>query len=51
MADSADTHANDVIHEIEQHEQTWAGFKAMMFYGTIGCALIGAFVVFLISSK
>ena len=34
---------------VEQHEQTWAGFKAMMFYGTIGCALVGAFVVFLIA--
>lgn len=44
MADNA-----DVTHEIEQHEQTWSGFKNMMFYGTIGCALVGALVVFLIA--
>jgi hypothetical protein len=48
MADTADNH-DAVIHEIEQHEQTWGGFKAMMFYGTIGCALVGALVVFLIA--
>ena len=48
MADTADNH--DVVpHETEQHEQTWEGFKAMMFWGTIGCALVGAFVVFLIA--
>ena len=46
----ADNNA-EVTHEIEQHEQTWGGFKNMMFYGTIFCALVGAFVVFLISSK
>lgn len=48
MADTADNH--DVVpHETEQHEQTWAGFKTMMFWSTIGCALVGALVIFLIS--
>lgn len=42
---------SDVAHTIEQHEQTWGGFKNMMFYGTIVCALVGALVIFLISSK
>jgi heme/copper-type cytochrome/quinol oxidase subunit 2 len=46
----ADTQT-DVVHTVEQHEQTWDGFKSMMFYGTIACGLVGAFVVFLISSK
>lgn len=47
MADTADNHAD--AHPVEQHEQSWEGFKAMMFWGTIGSALIGAFVVFLIA--
>ena len=46
MADNTD---NQVTHEIAQHEQTWAGFKVMMYWGTIGCALVGALVVFLIA--
>ncbi|MES2442731.1 MAG: aa3-type cytochrome c oxidase subunit IV [Pseudomonadota bacterium] len=48
MADTADNHAG-ATHEIEQHEQTWDGFKTMMVWGTVGCALVGALVVFLIA--
>ncbi|WP_083942930.1 aa3-type cytochrome c oxidase subunit IV [Sphingomonas soli] len=32
------------------HEKTWDGFTAMMKWGTVGCALITALVVFLIAS-
>jgi hypothetical protein len=34
-----------------QAENTWTGFKAMMTWGTVGAALIGALVVFLIAPK
>ena len=36
--------------DIQAHEQTWHGFTAMMKWGTLAVALIGAFVVFLIAS-
>jgi hypothetical protein len=48
MADTADKHAE--AHPIAQHDHTWAFFKNMMYWGTIGCALVGAIVVFLIAS-
>ncbi|MDF2383166.1 aa3-type cytochrome c oxidase subunit IV [Nostoc ellipsosporum NOK] len=41
----------DSAEQLKAHEQTWNGFKAMMFWGTIGVALIAALVVFLISAK
>lgn len=34
-----------------QAENTWTGFKAMMTWGTVGAALVGALVVFLIAPK
>jgi len=37
--------------EIQQHEQTWSGFKAMMTWGTLVVFLIGAGVVLLIAQK
>jgi hypothetical protein len=37
--------------EIQAHQQTWSGFKAMMTWGTLAAFLIGAFVVFLIAPK
>ncbi|MET0309182.1 MAG: aa3-type cytochrome c oxidase subunit IV [Sphingomonas sp.] len=46
MADTGDKGA-----EIKAHEQTWQGFTAMMTWGTVGVAIIAAFVVFLIASK
>ena len=45
MAETGDTGA-----DFSAHEQTWTGFKTMMLWGTIGCALVGALVVFLIAS-
>jgi len=32
------------------HEKTWGGFTAMMKWGTVACAAVGALVVFLIAS-
>ncbi|MBC9034331.1 aa3-type cytochrome c oxidase subunit IV [Sphingomonas sp. JC676] len=37
--------------ELQAHQQTWHGFTAMMKWGTLGVAIIAAFVVFLIASK
>lgn len=34
---------------IAAHENTYHGFMAMMKWGTVVCALIAAFVVFLIA--
>ena len=45
MADTGD-HGMDY----PAHEQTWGGFTAMMKWGTVGCALVAALVVFLIAS-
>lgn len=46
MGDTGDNAA-----QLQAHEQTWHGFKAMMTWGTVGAALIAALVVFLISAK
>jgi hypothetical protein len=35
--------------ETRTHEHTYLGFVALMKWGTIGAALVAAFVVFLIS--
>ena len=51
MADTGETHGNTPGGEVQQHEQTWTGFKAMMTWGTLAAFLIGAFVVFLIAPK
>jgi len=40
MADNGDTRA---------HENTYKGFLALMKWGTLGSAIVAAFVVFLIS--
>ena len=45
MAETGDRNA-----EFQAHEQTWHGFTAMMKWGTLGVAIIAAFVVFLIAS-
>ena len=45
MADTGDNSTN-----LQAHEQTWTGFTAMMKWGTVACALIAAFVVFLLAS-
>lgn len=37
--------------QIQAHQQTWAGFKTMMVWGTVASFLIGALVVFLIAPK
>ena len=34
---------------IRAHEQTYTGFLSLLKWGTIGVAIIAAFVVFLIS--
>jgi len=47
MAENGD---NQFTHEVAPHEATWAAFKVVMYWGTIGCALVGALVVFLIAS-
>lgn len=44
------TEIGDTGSEIQQHEQTWNGFTAMMKWGTVGVALVAALVVFLIAS-
>lgn len=36
--------------EFRSHVQTWRGFTAMMKWGTVGAAIVAAFVVFLIAS-
>lgn len=36
--------------QLQAHEQSWHGFTAMMKWGTLGVAIIAAFVVFLIAS-
>lgn len=36
--------------ELGAHAQTFAGFKTMMVWGTIGCVLVAALVVFLIAN-
>jgi hypothetical protein len=46
MADTGDTHAA----ELQAHQQTWTGFKAMMTWGTVAAFVIGAGVVLLIAS-
>lgn len=46
----ADNHDNHAAH-LEAHQQTWAGFKSMMVWGTVLSALVGALVVFLIAPK
>ena len=45
MADTGD-HGMDY----PAHEKTWSGFTAMMKWGTVACAAVGALVVFLIAS-
>ena len=45
MADTGD-HGMDY----PAHQKTWSGFTTMMKWGTLGCALVGALVVFLIAS-
>jgi hypothetical protein len=35
--------------EIQAHQQTWGGFKAMMFWGALGVFVIGFAVVLLIA--
>ncbi|WP_077228678.1 aa3-type cytochrome c oxidase subunit IV [Sphingomonas hengshuiensis] len=45
MADTGNNNA-----DLQAHEATWAGFTSMMKWGTVGVALIAAFVVFLIAS-
>lgn len=45
MAETVDTNA-----EVQTHERTWNGFKAMMTWGTVGVFLVAMFVVFLIAS-
>ncbi|MEI9927576.1 MAG: aa3-type cytochrome c oxidase subunit IV [Sphingomonas sp.] len=47
MADTAETPAA----ELQAHERTWSGFKAMMTWGTLIVFLIGAGVVLLIAPK
>jgi hypothetical protein len=47
MADTGETQGA----ELQAHQQTWGGFKAMMTWGTVAAFLIGAFVVFLIAPK
>ena len=47
MAETGETHGA----EVQTHERTWSGFKAMMTWGTIISFAIGAFVVFLIAPK
>ncbi|MES2986796.1 MAG: aa3-type cytochrome c oxidase subunit IV [Pseudomonadota bacterium] len=44
----ADTGDNGM--DYPAHQNTWGGFTAMMKWGTVACALIGALVVFLIAS-
>ena len=46
MMDTVDQQA-----QMAAHQQTWRGFKVMMFYGALGAFLIGFFVVFLIAPK
>jgi len=45
MAETGDSNI-----EFQAHEKTWEGFVAMMKWGTLGVAIIAAFVVFLIAS-
>jgi hypothetical protein len=45
MAEIGDSNA-----EFQAHEKTWSGFVAMMKWGTLGVAIVAAFVVFLIAS-
>lgn len=47
MADTGENHGA----ELQQHQATWSGFKAMMTWGTLVSFLLGAFVVFLIAPK
>lgn len=47
MADTGETQGA----ELQAHQQTWSGFKAMMTWGTLAAALLGALVVFLIAPK
>ena len=37
--------------ELQAHQQTWGGFKAMMFWGTVIVFAIGFAVVLLIAQK
>jgi hypothetical protein len=46
MAETGDNGA-----EVQSHLNTWQGFTRMMSWGTLGVALIAAFVVFLLASK
>ena len=36
--------------DLQAHERTWVGFKAMMTWGTVVSFLVAAFVVFLLAS-
>lgn len=45
MADTGNSNAG-----LGEHEATWAGFTALMKWGSIGVALVTAFVVFLIAN-
>jgi Bacterial aa3 type cytochrome c oxidase subunit IV len=36
--------------DMKAHEQTYTGVMAMLKWGTIACAAIGALVIFLIAS-
>ena len=47
MADNGNTQGA----EIQQHEKSWNGFKAMMLWGTVIAFLVGAGVVLLIAQK
>ena len=37
--------------ELQAHQQSWSGFKAMMFWGALGAFVIGFAVVLLIAHK
>ena len=45
MADTGKTPGDDY----KAHAETFKGFSTLMLWGTVGSALIGGFVVFLIS--
>lgn len=45
MAEASDKPVDD----FKAHSETFTGFTKLMTWGTIGSALIGAFVVFLIA--
>ena len=45
MADTGENQGND----FKAHAETFKGFTSLMTWGTIGSALVGALVVFLIA--